>query len=111
MIPSIFKRIFGSKNDRMIKEYAKRIKEINALEEIYQKLSDDEIKAKFDELKRAVQNKETTLEQVLNDSFAITREVSKRVLNMRHFDVQMIGGLVLYEGKIAEMKTGFLTNA
>jgi preprotein translocase subunit SecA len=106
MIPSIFKRIFGSKNDRMIKEYTKRVKEINALEKIYQKLSDNEIKAKFDELKRAVQSKETTLDQVLNDSFAITREVSKRVLNMRHFDVQMIGGLVLYEGKIAEMKTG-----
>ncbi len=99
-------KIFGTANDRKVKQYAKRAKTINALEPKYEKLSDEELKAEFNKLKKAVQNREKSLDDVLNESFAITREASKRVLNMRHYDVQLIGGMVLHEGKIAEMKTG-----
>ena len=98
--------IFGSKNDRIVKGYLKRALIINKLEEQYEKLSDDELKAEFNKLKASVQAKEKSLDDVLNDSFAITREASKRVLNMRHFDVQLVGGMVLHENSIAEMKTG-----
>ena len=105
MSKNIFSKIFGTKNDRIVKTYAKRAKEINALEEKYGKLSDDELKASFNALKDEVANGKS-LDEVLNDTFAITREASKRVLNMRHFDVQLIGGMVLHDGNIAEMKTG-----
>ena len=105
MSKNIFSKIFGTKNDRIVKTYAKRAKEINALEEKYEKLSDDELKASFNALKEEVANGKS-LDEVLNDTFAITREASKRVLNMRHFDVQLIGGMVLHDGNIAEMKTG-----
>jgi preprotein translocase subunit SecA len=98
--------IFGSKNDRIVKGYLKRALKINKLEDQYTALSDDELKAEFNTLKTAVQNNEKSLEDVLNDSFAITREASKRVLGMRHFDVQLVGGMVLHENSIAEMKTG-----
>ena len=80
--------------------------QINALEPTYEKMSDDELKIKFNELKAQVVEEKVTLDQILNDVFAIVREASKRVLNMRHFDVQLIGGMVLNEGRIAEMKTG-----
>ena len=99
-------KIFGTANDRKVKQYAKRVKKINALEDKYSSLSDDELKEAFNALKESVKNKEKSLDDVLDDSFAITREASKRVLNMRHYDVQLIGGIVLHEGKIAEMKTG-----
>lgn len=102
----MLKRIFGSKNDRIVKNYLKRAKQINKLEDQYQALSDDELKAAFNQLKTAVQTQEKTLDDVLEDSFAITREASKRVLNMRHFDVQLVGGMVLHDNSIAEMKTG-----
>ena len=105
MSKNIFSKIFGTKNDRIVKTYAKRAKEINALEKKYEKLSDDELKASFNTLKEEVANGKS-LDEVLNDTFAITREASKRVLNMRHFDVQLIGGMVLHDGNIAEMKTG-----
>lgn len=105
MSKNIFSKIFGTKNDRIVKTYAKRAKEINALEKKYEKLSDDELKASFNALKDEVANGKS-LDEVLNDTFAITREASKRVLNMRHFDVQLIGGMVLHDGNIAEMKTG-----
>lgn len=98
--------IFGSKNDRIVKGYLKRAKKINELEDKYEKLSDDELKAEFNTLKTAVQAEEKTLDDVLNNSFAITREASKRVLKMRHFDVQLVGGMVLHDNSIAEMKTG-----
>jgi preprotein translocase subunit SecA len=103
---SALTKVFGTANDRLVKKYLKRVKQINDLEEKYEKLSDDELKQAFLELKQSVINKEKTLDDVLNDSFAITREASKRVLNMRHYDVQLVGGIVLHEGKIAEMKTG-----
>ena len=106
MLQGFMGKVFGTSNDRELKKYNKRIKAINALESKYEALSDDELKAAFNELKNSVVNDEKSLNDVLNDSFAITREASKRVLNMRHFDVQLIGGIVLHEGRIAEMKTG-----
>ncbi len=99
-------KIFGTSNDRELKKYAKRVENINALESKYEALSDDELKAAFNELRSSVLEDAKSLDDVLEDSFAITREVGKRVLNMRHFDVQLIGGMVLHEGRIAEMKTG-----
>ncbi len=106
MISSVFRKIFGTKNDREVKKYIKRVAQINALEPTYEKMSDDELKIKFNELKAQVVEEKVALDQILNDVFAIVREASKRVLKMRHFDVQLIGGMVLNEGRIAEMKTG-----
>ncbi len=106
MITSIAKKVFGTKNDREVKKYLKIVKYINELEPKYEKMSDEEIQHLFAEMKAQVQRGEKSLEDVLLDVFAITREVSKRTLGMRHYDVQMVGGLVLHEGKIAEMKTG-----
>jgi preprotein translocase subunit SecA len=102
----MLKMIFGSKNDRIVKGYLKRAQKINKLEKHYKNLSDEELKTAFNRLKTAVQNQEKTLDDVLDDSFAITREASKRVLGMRHFDVQLVGGMVLHDNSIAEMKTG-----
>ncbi len=106
MLQALAGKIFGTSNDRELKKYFKRVNSINALEGKYEALSDDELKSSFLDLKSSVLNEEKTLNEVLPDSFAITREASKRVLNMRHFDVQLIGGMVLHEGRIAEMKTG-----
>ncbi len=106
MLQALMGKIFGTSNDRELKKYFKRVNHINALEAKYEVLSDDELKEAFLELKQSVANEQRTLDDVLNDSFAITREVSKRILHMRHFDVQLIGGMVLHEGRIAEMKTG-----
>lgn len=106
---SLIKKILNSKNDRLVGHYKRQIKKINELESKYATLSDEELKNSFQELKNQVQeskNPQEELNKILYQSFAITREVSKRVLNMRHFDVQLIGGMVLHEGKIAEMKTG-----
>ncbi|PAF49758.1 preprotein translocase subunit SecA [Helicobacter sp. 12S02232-10] len=106
MIQTLIGKIIGTRNDKLVKKYQKRVQAINALESKYQTMDDEKLKAEFSELKAMVQNKEKTLDEVLEASFAITREASKRVLNMRHFDVQLIGGMVLNDGKIAEMKTG-----
>jgi preprotein translocase subunit SecA len=106
MLQQMLGKVFGTKNDRELKKYAKRVKKINALEPTYEKLSDDELKDAFNTLKVAVLSEEKTLDDVLVESFAITREAGKRALGMRHFDVQLIGGMVLHEGRIAEMKTG-----
>ncbi|WP_348518286.1 preprotein translocase subunit SecA [Campylobacter sp. CCS1377] len=106
MFLNIVKAIFGTKNARAIKKYFKRVAQINALEEKYQKLSDEDLKKVFADLKDKVIKENISLDSILNDVFAIVREVGKRTLNMRHFDVQLIGGMVLHEGKIAEMKTG-----
>ena len=103
---NIFSKIFGTRNDKEVKKYRKKIEAINTLESTYSSLSDEELQDKFNVLKQAVQNTEKTLDEVLNDSFAITREASKRVLGMRHYDVQLVGGMVLHDGRIAEMKTG-----
>jgi len=106
MLQALMGKIFGTSNDRELKKYAKRVENINALESKYEALSDDELKSAFNELRSSVLEDAKSLDDVLEDSFAITREVGKRVLNMRHFDVQLIGGMVLHEGRIAEMKTG-----
>ncbi|MBW1422366.1 preprotein translocase subunit SecA [Campylobacter jejuni] len=89
-----------------MKKYFKRVAQINALEGNYQNLSDDELKAEFAKFKEQILSGEKNENDVLNDVFAIVRETGKRTLNMRHFDVQLIGGMVLHDGKIAEMKTG-----
>ncbi|WP_367697927.1 preprotein translocase subunit SecA [Helicobacter pylori] len=111
MIKAIIGKIIGTRNDRWIKQYKKKVLAINALEPAYEKMSDDELQNAFEELKKRVRStekdlQEKTLLEVLPESFAITREASKRILKMRHFDVQFIGGMVLNDGKIAEMKTG-----
>ncbi len=106
MIQSLFGKIFGTQNDREIKKYLKRVELINARESHFAAMNDEALQEAFHALKGAVQSGTKTLDDVLIDSFAITREASKRVLGMRHFDVQLIGGMVLHEGRIAEMKTG-----
>ncbi len=103
---NIFSSIFGTSNDREVKRYRKRANAITALESKYEAMSDEDLKLSFEELKKAVQAEEKSLDEVLNDSFAITREAGKRTLNMRHYDVQLIGGMVLNDSRIAEMKTG-----
>ncbi len=106
MIQQMLGKVFGTKNDRELKKYKKRVKKINELEAHYEAMDDEALKDAFNALKVAVLSEEKSLDDVLVDSFAITREAGKRVLNMRHFDVQLIGGMVLHEGRIAEMKTG-----
>jgi len=106
MLQALMGKVFGTSNDRELKKYLKKVKNINALEAQYEALSDEELQAAFLSLKNSVQNEEKTLDDVLYESFAITREASKRTLGMRHFDVQLIGGITLHEGRIAEMKTG-----
>lgn len=106
MFLNTLKAVFGTKNDREVKKYFKRVAQINALEGKYQNLSDDELKAEFAKFKEQILSGEKNENDVLNDVFAIVRETGKRTLNMRHFDVQLIGGMVLHDGKIAEMKTG-----
>ncbi|EAL7594738.1 preprotein translocase subunit SecA [Campylobacter jejuni] len=106
MFLNTLKAVFGTKNDREVKKYFKRVAQINALEGKYQNLSDDELKAEFEKFKEQILSGEKNENDILNDVFAIVRETGKRTLNMRHFDVQLIGGMVLHDGKIAEMKTG-----
>ena len=101
----ILEKIFGTKNERELKRYFKIVEEINALEPRISKLSDEELKEKTDEFKERL-TKGETLDDILTEAFATVREAAKRTLGMRHFDVQIVGGIVLHEGKIAEMKTG-----
>ncbi len=105
MISGLLKKIFGSRNDRLIKQYSQTVKQINAFEGAMQALSDDDLRAKTDEFRTRFANGET-LDALLPEAFAVVREAGTRVLGMRHFDVQMIGGIVLHSGKIAEMRTG-----
>lgn len=102
---SFLTRIFGSRNDRLIRQYRKQVAEINKLEPEIKKLSDEELRAKTQEFRNRLNNGET-LDDLLAEAFAVVREASFRVLGMRHFDVQLIGGMVLNDGKIAEMRTG-----
>ena len=105
MIGALAKRLFGSANDRFVKSLRNRVEVINALEPDLEALSDDELKARTDWLRGRLNDGES-LDDVLNDAFATVREAAKRTLGQRHYDVQMIGGMVLHQGKIAEMKTG-----
>jgi len=132
LINTVIAKVFGTKNERELKRLAPRVEAINVLEPAMQKLSDEELRAKTDEFRTRIQerlskigdepeadpdrlkeleNQRTAainevLEEILEEAFAIVREAGRRVLNMRHFDVQLIGGMVLHQGKIAEMKTG-----
>src|SRR3954464_7225045 len=119
MISRALKAVFGSRNDRLLKHYAKSVRAINALEPSILALSDAALAAKTPELRERVAKllesdtqedrkaaQGAALEQVLPEAFAVVREAAKRTLNMRHFDVQLIGGMVLHDGKIAEMRTG-----
>ncbi len=105
MVGNVLKKIFGSRNDRVLKRMRKLVDRINALEAACQALTDAELRAKTAEFKNRVTQGET-LEALLPEAFAVVREASQRTLGMRHFDVQLIGGIVLHEGKIAEMRTG-----
>ncbi len=102
---SIFQRIFGSSNDRKVKALAGRVAKINSLEPNIQALSDEALRAKTVEFRERLGRGET-LDQLLEEAFAVVREASRRVLGQRHFDVQLVGGIVLHEGGIAEMRTG-----
>lgn len=97
--------IFGSRNERLLKQYRKTVAQINALEPLFEKLSDEALQAKTDEFKTRIAQGET-LDGVLPEAYAVVREASKRVMKMRHFDVQMLGGIALHQGKISEMGTG-----
>ena len=105
MLLNLLTKIFGSRNERILKMMRKRVDKINSLESAMEKLSDDELKAKTTEFKQRIANGES-LDSILEEAFAVVREASKRVFGMRHFDVQLIGGMVLNERCIAEMRTG-----
>ena len=102
---SMFRKIFGSKNQRELKRMGKMVTKINALEADLEPLSDDDLKAKTLEFRQRLE-KDESLDGLLPEAFAVVREASRRVMGMRHFDCQMIGGITLHEGKIAEMRTG-----
>ncbi|CAM8421620.1 SecA Preprotein translocase subunit SecA (ATPase, RNA helicase) [Candidatus Methylopumilus universalis] len=105
MLKTIVKNLFGSRNDRLLKDYGKKAQQINLLEDATKKLSDAALKAKTTEFKKRL-NEGQKLDDLLVEAFAVVREVSRRVLEMRHFDVQLIGGMALHDGKISEMRTG-----
>lgn len=105
MISNLLKKVFGSRNERLVKQYFQVVDTINSLEASLEKLSDGELRGKTDEFKQRHQQGES-LDALLPEAFAVVREAGKRVLSMRHYDVQLIGGMVLHYGKIAEMRTG-----
>ena len=105
MATNFLTKIFGSRNDRLLKTYRKSVQHINGLETAYEQLSDDELKHKTVEFKQRLASGQA-LESLLPEAFAVVREASKRVMKMRHFDVQIMGGLALHQGKVAEMRTG-----
>ncbi|MGA8515955.1 MAG: preprotein translocase subunit SecA, partial [Burkholderiaceae bacterium] len=105
MATNFLTQLFGSRNDRLLKTFRKSVERINALEKSLESLSDDALKAKTEEFKERVAQGET-LDDLLPEAFAVVREGSKRIMKMRHFDVQMQGAIALHQGKIAEMRTG-----
>ena len=105
MATNFLTKIFGSRNDRLLKQYRKTVTRINAMEPDYEKLSDEQLRAKTQEFKDRVAKGES-LDSILPEAFAVVREGSKRIMKMRHFDVQLLGGMALHFGKIAEMRTG-----
>jgi len=105
MISTLLRKIFGSRNDRLLKRYMQTVRAINSLEPEIEKLSDEDLRAKTEHFKQRFAKGET-LDQLLPEAFAVVREAGKRALNMRHFDMQLVGGMVLHYGKIAEMRTG-----
>ena len=105
MLPKLLTSIFGSRNDRLLKQYRAVVQQVNALEPQFEQLDDAALKAKTEEFKQRVAKGEL-LDDLLPEAFAVVREGSKRALKMRHFDVQLIGGMALHNGKIGEMRTG-----
>jgi preprotein translocase subunit SecA len=105
MISGILTKVFGSRNERLLKTYDRNVERINAFEPKIAALSDDALKAKTGEFRQRLAQGET-LDDLLPEAFAVVREAAKRTLAMRHFDVQLVGGMVLHAGKIAEMRTG-----
>ena len=105
MATNFLTKLFGSRNDRLLKQYRKTVTRINAMEPDYEKLSDEQLKAKTQEFKERVAKGES-LDDILPEAFAVVREGSKRIMKMRHFDVQLLGGMALHFGKISEMRTG-----
>ncbi|MDD2547094.1 MAG: preprotein translocase subunit SecA, partial [Burkholderiaceae bacterium] len=105
MATNFLTKLFGSRNDRLLKQYRKTVTRINAMEPEYEKLTDDGLRAKTQEFKARVAQGET-LDAILPEAFAVVREGSKRIMKMRHFDMQLLGGMALHFGKIAEMRTG-----
>ena len=105
MLPKLLTQIFGSRNDRLLKQYKRVVQQVNALEPQFEALDDEALRGKTVEFRRRV-SEGATLDSLLPEAFAAVREASKRSLKMRHFDVQLIGGMALHDGKIAEMRTG-----
>src|SRR5579859_6096777 len=105
MFGAVARRLFGSANDRVVGSLRGNVQRINALEPKYQPMSDDELRAQTEVLRGRLADGET-MDDILTDAFAVVREAAKRTLGQRHFDVQLMGGMVLHSGKIAEMKTG-----
>ena len=105
MLPKLLTQIFGSRNDRLLKAYRKVVAQVNALEPQFEQFDDAALRGKTEEFRRRVADG-ATLDSLLPEAFAAVREAGKRALKMRHFDVQLIGGMVLHDGKIAEMRTG-----
>ena len=105
MISSLLTKMFGSRNQRTLKQLNKTVQTVNALEPQFESLTDQELKAKTAEFKARLEQNET-LDDLLPEAFATVREASKRVFGMRHFDMQLVGGMVLNRGSIAEMRTG-----
>ncbi len=105
MATNFLTSIFGSRNDRLLKQYRKTVERINALESQFEQLSDDELRGKTEQFKARYAAGET-LDAMLAEAYAVVREGSKRIMKMRHFDVQMLGGMSLHNGKISEMGTG-----
>ena len=105
MIMNIFEKVFGTYSDKELKRIRPIVAKINGYEKDMEKLTDEELKAKTPYFKELL-SQGKTLDDILPEAFAVVREASKRVLGMRHFDVQLIGGIVLHQGRIAEMKTG-----
>lgn len=105
MLKVFLKKVFGSRNERLVKQMRRTVECINALEPDMQALSDSELQNKTAEFRQRLEQGEA-LDNLLPEAFAVVREAAQRVLGMRHYDVQMIGGMVLHQGKIAEMRTG-----
>ena len=105
MAGNLLSKIFGSRNDRLLKQMYRDVAQINALEATFTALSDDQLRAKTEEFRQRLKGG-ASVDSLLNEAFATVREAGKRALNMRHFDTQLIGGMVLHSGKISEMATG-----
>ncbi|MFL6694575.1 MAG: preprotein translocase subunit SecA, partial [Ramlibacter sp.] len=105
MAKNFLTQIFGSRNDRLLKQYRRVAEQVSALERTFESLTDDELRGKTQEFKDRASRGES-LDDLLPEAFAVVREGSKRIMKMRHFDVQVLGGMALHNGKIAEMRTG-----